>query len=55
MKKDTGLSVVGFQKSRGLGDTIAKITTAIGIKPCGKCKKRQAQLNKRFPYKDGNP
>ena len=38
-------------KSRGLGDTIAKMTKAVGIKPCGGCKKRQEKLNKRFPYK----
>lgn len=37
--------------SRGLGDTIAKVTSAVGIKPCGGCKKRQAKLNKRVPYK----
>jgi len=37
--------------SRGLGDTIAKITNAVGIKPCGGCKKRQKKLNKMFPYK----
>ena len=40
------------KKSRGLGDTIAKITSAVGIKPCGGCKKRQKKLNKWFPYKD---
>jgi hypothetical protein len=39
------------QKSRGLGDTIAKITSAIGITPCGGCKARQAALNKIAPYK----
>ena len=38
--------------SRGVGDTIAKITKAVGVKPCGKCKKRQEALNKAFPYKD---
>jgi len=38
-------------KSKGLGDTIAKVTSAIGIKPCGGCKKRQEILNKKFPYK----
>jgi len=38
--------------SRGLGDTIAKATKAVGIKPCGGCKKRQAALNKIFPYKE---
>tara|TARA_B100000941_G_C28282378_1_gene437189 strand:+ start:445 stop:603 length:159 start_codon:yes stop_codon:yes gene_type:complete len=50
-------------KSKGLGDTIAKITKATGIKhvvetvskatgkDCG-CKKRQEKLNKIFPYKN---
>ena len=46
-------------KSKGLGDTIEKITTATGIKKvvnkvtgggCG-CGKRKAALNKAFPYK----
>ena len=46
-------------KSKGLGDTIEKITKATGIKKvvekvtgekdCG-CKKRREALNKRFPY-----
>ena len=38
------------KKSRGLGDTIAKATKKVGIKPCGGCKKRQAMLNKAVPY-----
>ena len=51
------------EKSRGLGDSIAKFTKATGIhslaqmgakamgkKGCG-CKKRQKALNKAFPYK----
>jgi len=52
-------------KSRGLGDDIAKITSATrldklaerineiitGEKDCG-CSKRQDKLNKIFPYKD---
>tara|TARA_R110002110_G_scaffold349692_2_gene559832 strand:+ start:97 stop:252 length:156 start_codon:yes stop_codon:yes gene_type:complete len=49
-------------KSKGLGDTIEKITKATGIKKvvetinkatgkdCG-CGKRKETLNKRFPYK----
>ena len=37
--------------SKGLGDTIAKITTAVGIKPCEGCKKRREWFNKHFPYK----
>ena len=48
-------------ESRGLGDTVAKITKATGIKKvtdavfgalnkdCG-CKERQSKLNKLFPY-----
>lgn len=39
------------QHSRGFGDTIAKITSAVGIKPCGGCKERQEKLNKLIPYK----
>tara|TARA_B100000519_G_C14253138_1_gene443543 strand:+ start:2999 stop:3682 length:684 start_codon:yes stop_codon:yes gene_type:complete len=49
------------KESRGLGDTVAKITKATGIKKvvdsvfgamnkdCG-CKERQSKLNKLFPY-----
>lgn len=49
-------------KSRGLGDTVEKITTKTGIKkvvegvsrkvnkPCG-CQKRKEMLNRVFPYK----
>ena len=39
-------------ESKGLGDTVKKITNKMGIKQCGGCKKRQATLNKLFPYKD---
>ena len=50
-------------ESRGVGDTVAKMTHAIGLdklaeaytkitgKPCG-CGKRQEWLNEHFPYKD---
>jgi hypothetical protein len=42
---------LGFPaKSRGLGDTIAKVTAALGIRPCGGCKKRQATLNRMVSY-----
>lgn len=36
---------------RGLGDVVAKATSAVGIKPCGGCKKRQEALNKMFPFR----
>jgi hypothetical protein len=51
------------EESRGLGDTIAKITHAtgldkvaekiaevVGVEDCG-CGKRQETLNEMFPYK----
>jgi len=37
--------------AKGLGDTIASMTKAVGIKPCGGCKKRRKWLNEKFPYK----
>ena len=36
--------------SKGLGDTIKKVTDKLGIKQCGGCKKRQEKLNRLFPY-----
>ena len=42
---------VSTKESLGLGDTIAKMTKAVGIKPCGGCKKRQEILNKAVPYR----
>lgn len=35
----------------GLGTTIANGLKAVGVKPCGGCKKRQAALNRLLPYK----
>jgi hypothetical protein len=40
---------------RGLGDVVAKVTSALGIKQkpgCG-CKRRQEKLNKLVPFKPG--
>jgi hypothetical protein len=54
--------IMESQKSKGLGDTVAKITKATGIdkvaegvakamgkEDCG-CGKRQEKLNQMFPY-----
>ena len=30
----------------GLGDVVKRVTTAIGIKPCGGCERRAAALNR---------
>jgi len=35
----------------GLGDMVAKLTSAVGIKPGSGCKKRQAWLNKLIPFR----
>jgi hypothetical protein len=39
------------KKHKGLGDTVAAVTKAVGISQCEPCKKRQEQLNKVLPYK----
>jgi hypothetical protein len=31
----------------GLGDAIKRVTSAVGIKPCGGCAERAARLNSR--------
>lgn len=41
--------------SRGLGDTVAKFTTKIGIRPCGGCKQRQGVLNRLVPFQRKAP
>lgn len=38
------------RSSRGLGDTVAQITSWFGIQPCGGCKRRQDWLNRWVPY-----
>lgn len=48
--KDIQAWVILTTPSRGLGDTISKVTAAIGIKPCVGCKKRAAALNNLVPY-----
>ena len=45
------MNKVNVSKSKGLGDTIAKITKAIGIKPCNSCSVRVDKYNKKYPYK----
>jgi hypothetical protein len=40
------ISVPGFISSElGLGDVIARITSAAGISPCGGCRRRAQALN----------
>ncbi len=39
------------QKSKGLGDSIKKVTDKLKIPQCPACKRRQQKLNRLFPYK----
>ena len=60
-KKYINLQYMDKNKSKGLGDTVEKFTTATGIKkvvdtvakatgkPCG-CQERKDALNRIFPY-----
>tara|TARA_R100001244_G_scaffold2298_5_gene3768 strand:- start:118 stop:501 length:384 start_codon:yes stop_codon:yes gene_type:complete len=65
VEKDSGFFMGDIDipsESRGLGDTLAKITKVTGVKKvidtvfdainkdCG-CRERQSKLNKLFPYK----
>lgn len=34
--------------TKGAGDRVGRITSALGIKPCGGCNKRKRKLNKRY-------
>jgi len=36
--------------AQGLGDTLATVSRAFGVRPCGGCKERQKKLNELFPY-----
>ena len=35
---------------RCVGDVVARMTSAVGIKPCAPCKRRQAALNRWWPF-----
>ena len=59
--KDGAAQDFNMYKDKGLGDTIARFTSATGIKRltesimpgCG-CKSRQVKLNEYFPYNKKN-
>jgi peroxiredoxin len=38
------------EREVGLGDLIERVTSAIGIKPCGGCKRRAARLNRWMKF-----
>ena len=38
----------------GLGDVVTNVTSAVGIKPCGGCKRRAMALNRWVSFKSRN-
>lgn len=38
------------RRMRGVGDAVARMTSAVGIKPCAPCQQRQRKLNRWFPF-----
>ena len=38
------------KESKGVGDTVAKITKTVGIEPCEKCEERRQKWNEKFTY-----
>ena len=39
------------KRYRGLGDVVKAGTSAVGIQQCDACKRRQAWLNRKVPFK----
>ena len=50
MSEPKRIPVPGLKTEIGAGDVIAKVTTAIGIKPCTPCQKRREQLNQALKF-----
>jgi hypothetical protein len=39
----------------GLGDAIKRVTSALGVKPCGECNRRAAALNRWMAFSRSHP
>jgi hypothetical protein len=39
-----------MEQSVGLGDVVKRVTTAVGIKPCGGCQRRAEALNQAVTF-----
>ena len=46
-------SVPTPDRIRGLGDVVARVTKAVGIRECVGCKKRREALNRAVPFPGG--
>lgn len=47
----TSIPVPFLGQQVGLGAAIARLTSAVGIQPCGGCKKRAEELDRRFVFR----
>lgn len=36
----------------GAGDVVKRVTSALGVRPCGGCERRAQMLNRWFPISD---
>ena len=43
-----------LREARGLGDVVAQVTEAVGIKPCARCKHTRRRLNMIVPFALGH-
>jgi len=42
------IPIPGLRQSIGVGQTIKRMTTAVGIRPCGGCQRRAQALDRMF-------
>ena len=51
MKSRDEIKKIWKQESKGIGDTIAKMTKTVGIEPCQGCEERRQRFNEKIAYK----
>lgn len=47
-----GFISLGNEGAAGLGDLVRRVTSHVGIRPCGACERRAAALNRWMVFKD---
>ncbi len=50
IESPANVTVPFLHQSIGLGDVIANMTQAFGVKPCGGCQQRKEQLNRAMQF-----
>jgi len=49
-RQPMSLPIPGLTHPVGLGDVLAAMTSAVGVKPCGGCQRRKEELNRRVRF-----